>query len=239
MIEKNKVLEFGSVASVVIRPRKDMTVGGKTYLAGEPYLYLKNVEVMITYTNTDKTAKTNVTLAAHSKLTPRSITISSVPLSLKILSLIAKYNGPQEFSYTKFIDGVASANFIFLTDSVDNTRPIYVYDSNYNKIEFTYNSEMNAVESGDFVDNQRYMISFSSVKDGIKYNLNEEWFSYFSIEIQGVGNIDKITKNLYLFIEKASFISDMKFLFNKTEMVALPLRFHIIDNSNNLFFLEE
>ena len=72
---------------------------------------------------------------------------------------------------------------------------IFVYDSNYNKLTFTYNETSNSISSESFLDETQYLISFSSELVGTRYSLNQPCdISYYNLEIQGVGNIDKITK---------------------------------------------
>ena len=52
---KNSIIEIGSKANVILRFKAKTCINGKTYDANEPYLYLKDVNVLINYTNFDKT----------------------------------------------------------------------------------------------------------------------------------------------------------------------------------------
>ena len=67
-----------------------------------------------------------------------------------------------------------------------------------NLVEATYNSDLNAFESEDFIYQKDYYISFSSVRT--KFDLNKQAIPYMSLEVQGKGNIEKNYKKCSLCI---------------------------------------
>ena len=64
----------------------------------------------------------------------------------------------------------------------------------------------------------------------MKYSLNQVCsIPYMSMEIQGIGNIDKQTKEVIMYFEKVSLRSLINFNFFPDAKINLPLEFLIID----------
>lgn len=246
-MSQNNLFEIGSKANVILRFRTETCVNGKTYSANEPYILFKNANVLIDYSNEDKTGTAARTVIANSQINPRTVSVGSVNLTRKLIALLTSFNGTEEsFGLTRFEtkspeeengDKFMMLDNNILTGSEDN---IFVYEEeSFDAIDFTYHAAQNRVISSDFDLSKNYLISYSSVKAGMKYKLEKNHVPYFSLEIQGVGNVDKITKNVVMFFDKVSLNTTIDFSFIQDQMINVPLIFHIIENKNNYIWVEE
>ena len=239
----NSLIEIGSKANVVLRFRGETTINGTTYLANEPYLFLKDVNVLISYTNQDKSGQTDINVIANSDIKPRTVAIGGFPLTRKITSLLATFKGEGEYEKTRFATVTAdSEGTIFLTeeDFIDNGL-WFVYDENFEKIDkslITYDAAQNSMSSSEFDESKQYLISFSTEEHGFKYDLNKCHVPYMSMEIQGVGNINKKRKEVLMYFDKVSLNSLINFTFIQDEIINVPLQFHIIDDKKNYVVFE-
>jgi hypothetical protein len=244
---QNSLIEIGSKANVVLRFKSETTINGVTYAANEPYLFLKDINVIINYTNEDKVGNTDVNVIATSNIKPRRVIMSGISFSRKIVSLLACYQNSGESYYsTEFVTATADrgesdlVGTVFLPRALKQGESFFVYDSDFDKIENSvYDPETNSISNALFTDNNEYLISFYTTKIGTKFDLNKPNLAYMSLEIQGVGNIDKVTKNILMYFDKVSLNSVIQFTFIQNDMINVPLIFHIIDDKNNYVVFED
>jgi hypothetical protein len=242
----NSLIEIGSKANVILRFKVATSIGGVSYAANEPYLFLKDANVLIEYTNQDKSGITDISVIANSDIKPRTVAIGGFSLTKKITSLLADYEGPNQDIKTIFKSLVASREegdsegtiLIPDEDFVDNDN-LFVYNSNFETVEFTYDAGPNALNSPHFSDQEEYLVSFSTQFNGTKFDLNKPHIPYMSLEIQGVGNINKVKKEIIMYFDKVSLNSTIEFTFIQDEIVNVPLAFHIIDDKNNYVVFED
>ncbi len=247
----NSLIEIGSKANVILRFRGQAKINGKTYEENEPYLFLKDVNVLINYSNQDKSGETDINVIANSDVKPRTVAIAGFPLTRKIVSLLATYKEKEEdkfYEKTHFVTLLASRDTgetegtIFLTEDnfIDN-EIWFVYDKNFEKVDqslITYNAAQKALISSEFQDKEEYLISFSTEEAGFKYDLNKCHVPYMSMEIQGIGNINKKKKEILMYFDKVSLNSLINFTFIQDQIINVPLQFHIIEDKNNYVVFE-
>lgn len=246
-MSQNNLIEIGSKANVILRFRQEAQVNGETYSPNEPYLLFKNANVLISYSNEDKTGTAARTVIANSEINPRTISIGSVNLTRKLVSLLTCFSEEQEkFGLTLFEtrlpEEVNGDLQIILNENIlpNTENKIFVYEEgNLNKIEFTYDAATNRITSSEFESNKEYLISYTSELVGTQFSLNKNHVPYFSLEIQGVGNVDKKKKNIVMYFDKVSLNAFIEFSFIQDQMLSVPLVFHIIDNKNNYVWIEE
>lgn len=237
-MNQNSLIEIGSKADVIIRFKTNMCINDRMYEAGEPYLFLEEVNVVIDYSNKENEKTTDMTHMAYSDIKPRVVHIGGVSFSRKLASLLSTYeDGDAAFNAGKFMKMRAEGGLIFLTEEVDQSS-IFVYDKDYNRVEFQYDEGMNALESDLFEDQETYLISFSSVGVGTRFSLNKPHVPYMSLEIQGVGNIDKQTKRVLMYFDRVSLNSLVQFTFIQGDMINVPLQFQIIGDKGNYVVFE-
>ena len=245
-MNQNSIIEIGSKANVILRFKGTTCVNGKTYQPNEPYLFLKDVNVLINYTNQDKVSNTDINVLANSDIKPRTVTIAGVNFTRKLAALLATFEaGAVNYNPTLFRTLEAEREVgdlvgtVYLVDDIVFNEKTFVYDSNFEKIEVQYDSVLNALTSENFQNGETYLISFSSVKIGTKFDMNKPHVPYMSLEIQGIGNIDKKPKNVLMYFDKVSLNSVLEFTFIQNDMINVPLQFHIIDDKNNYVVFED
>lgn len=246
-MNQNSLIEIGSRADVILRFKTQTTINGKEYNINEPYLFLKDVSVLVNYSNQDKSGRTDINVIAHSDIKPRTVSIGGVSFTRKLASLLACYKESNvEYNPTFFRALVAerypedTEGVIYLTDSCKLNENLFIYDSNFDLVtDIRYDAVQGAIYSESFLDMEEYLISFSSVKSGTKFDMNKPAIPYMSLEIQGIGNIDKKTKNVMMYFDKVSLNSLLQFTFIQNDIINVPLEFYIIDDKNNYVVFEE
>lgn len=238
-MKQNSLIEIGSSADIILRFNSDASINGTQYKKDEPFLFLRNVQVSISYDNIDaSSSKGEKKLIASSSISPTTIQVMGAEFTRKMCSLITTYVGVSNYQKTKIksftpIDGV-----IYLTEPLSEDKEFYVYDKNFDKVIATHNAAENKLVSNDFKDDEQYLISYTSDESGTKFNLDKPSFGYLSLEIQGEGNIDKIAKPVYMFFERVSLNSVPDFNFYGSSRIDLPLVFHVIKGKNSMYLGE-
>ena len=113
---------------------------GKEYAAGEPYLYLKDANVIVNYTNQDKSGSAVKTIIANSEIKPKSVMIGGISFSRKLAALLACFqNTATDYNYTVFETFTVereiedTKGFLYLANTLNPDADWFVYDSNYEK----------------------------------------------------------------------------------------------------------
>jgi hypothetical protein len=243
---QNSLIEVGSKANVILRFKTETCINGITYAANEPYLYFKEVNVVINYTNQDKTGATDINVIANSDIKPRTVVMSGINFSRKLAALLATYQDsnqnyfPTEFETRTVSRGQSDpTGIIFLNKNLGEQAKLFVYNSDFEKVPFTYNAGNNSISSVDFLNGEEYLITYSTVKIGTKFDLNKPHIPYMSLEVQGIGNIDKVAKNVLMYFDKVSLNSLIEFTFIHNDLISVPLVFHIIEDKNNYVVFED
>jgi len=245
-MSQNKLIEIGSKANVILRFKKTTEVNGICYEANEPYLLFKNANVLVEYSNDNKTASASRTIIADSQITPRTISIGSINLTRKLIALLTTFEAAEEsFALTKFqtseVEDADGTKQIMLNEDIlpDTEDQIFVYEEDtFDKIEFTFSAAPDRVISTDFDLSKNYIVSYQSELEGLKFELVKQHVPYLSLEIQGVGNVDKVKKNISMYFDKVSLNTSIDFTFIQDQMINVPLSFNVIENKNNYVWVE-
>ena len=72
-MKQNSLIEIGSKGDVVLKFNTKTFVNGKCYEPNEPYIFLRDVNVIINYGSENKSATQQQALAAHSNIYPESV----------------------------------------------------------------------------------------------------------------------------------------------------------------------
>lgn len=235
----NKLFEFGSKVNVILSFVAPVTINNVEYSVGEPYLFLREVELVINYANLDKSgSQGKADVIANSDVGPQSIQLGGVPLTKKLISLLTTSTGTTNFNKTVFETGIAFSGVIYMTNQ-DAKLNFNVYDNDLNKIsDVVYDEANNSISSINFNESEEYIISFSSVKNGSGYSLEKTHFPYMRMEIQGKGNVDKDTKEIILVFDKVSMNSIVQFNFIQDSVLKIPLEFRVIKSDYNMYIEE-
>jgi hypothetical protein len=97
----------------------------------------------------------------------------------------------------------------------------------------------NSLSGEDIEDGEEYLVSFSSARIGTKFLFQKPNISYMTIEIQGVGNIDKKTKTVLAYFDKVSLDTVLDLSFLQDGSIGVPLDFIVLDSKNNYIIFED
>lgn len=236
-MKENTLIEIGSSGTVILKFHTKTCINNKTYEAGEPYIFLRDVNVLIRYDNNLKTATDKRLVGAYSDIFPTSINISGASFSRRLAALLSTLSEEKEsfnISEMKIIraeDGDGEDNYFFI-DNLNAAESVYIYDEDFEKIT-DFNIEDGMIESAHFEAGKRYTVFFSSERVGAKFDLKKPHTSYMSMEIQGIGNINKETKMIKMFFDKVALNSVINFNFIEDGIINAPLEFLVIKSSEN------
>ncbi len=238
-MKQNSLIEVGSKANVVLKFKKDTTINGKLYKAQEPFLFLKDVIVNAEYRKIDKTSKASLkNRTAHTLKELASVSLYGVNFTRKICSMMTTYVGEETAPFSTFETATAHDGELFLTASSVLADTISVFDKEMESVDFIYDEASNSIISNDFIENEEYLISFSTGKIGTLFYLETPNHPYFSMEIHATGNVDKKQSFVYMKLETVSLQSVMDFNFTPNGRMDSPLEFVVISSpvENKLLF---
>ncbi len=235
-MNQNSLIEVGSKANVIISFNAVTTINGSTYAIGEPYLFLKDVLVEARYKEDSKIGSSGAIKVATNLIYPDTIVIQGANFSSKLASLLLCYKSTSTFGKRTFITLPADTGKIYLTEDIFSSSDIYAYDSSFNQISFTYSSIDNSINSANFIKDTEYLISFSSVIAGTRFNLIQPSIPYLTLQIQSIGNINKTSKEVIMYFDKVSLNSAVDFSFISNDKINIPLSFKILDTISYVIF---
>lgn len=220
----NNLYEYGGSCDVIIRCNGERTIGGKTYKAGEPYTILENVFCSLQYKNTlsDTSAKNNI-LATRIGM-PDYVNISNVSLKDKITHLIAEQIPSQKIGHFCYCE--AQNGIIWLPEK-PLANNIYVYHQGNLITGWTLEEEC-LMGQDTFVDFEEYLIVYNTEAKNPCFDFTTPVYGYFSLEIIGKGNNDKISDQIYINIPAVSLMSVPIFDLVNGNILNVPLQFQCI-----------
>ena len=249
-VKQNSLIEIGSKGDVVLKFNTKTFVNGKCYEPNEPYVFLRDVNVIINYGSENKSATQQQALAAHSNIYPESVSVTGVPFSRRVASLLSTYlDSGSTFlkSEMKSAAPVAgpegSSNVLIVRDLID--EDFVLYTDEMEKIDsenYTFSTEK--IEGSGVISpvgeysfgHDKYIIFFSSVVNGTGFKLDKPHIPYMTMEIQGIGNINKKNAQVLMRFEKVSLNSVLNFNFLEEGIIGAPLNFTIIKGKNEIWF---
>lgn len=248
-MKQNSLIEIGSKGDVVLKFNTKTFVNGKCYEPDEPYVFLRDVNVIINYGSENKSATQQQALAAHSNIYPESVSVTGVPFSRRVASLLSTYldSGSiflkSEMKSAEPVAGQNEANVLIVRDL--NNEDFVLYTDEMEKVDpenYTFSTKMiegsgviSPVEGYSF-EHEKYIIFFSSVVNGTGFKLDKPHIPYMTMEIQGVGNINKRNAQVLMRFEKVSLNSVLNFNFLEEGIIGAPLNFTIIKGKNEIWF---
>ena len=250
-MKQNSLIEIGSKGDVVLKFNTKTFVNGKCYEPNEPYIFLRDVNVIINYGSENKSATKQQALAAHSNIYPESVSVTGVPFSRRVASLLSTYSdsgssfkksemksavpviGPEGVDVL-IVRDLIDKDFVLYTDEMEKVDPeSYTFDTEKQMIEGS--GVISAAEGYSFNHN-KYIIFFYSDVNGTRFKLDKPHIPYMTMEIQGVGNINKRNAQVLMRFEKVSLNSVLNFNFLEEGIIGAPLNFTIIKGENEIWF---
>lgn len=246
-MKQNSLIEIGSKATnVIISFNTPTTINGKNYKKNEPFLLLKEVTTIIEYAAAgDVEGLGSKKAIASSFINPTKIYITGTNFTRKICSLLSTFVGESQVFLSNEMKTLSAQKgdenpVIYLTDPISEAKEFYVYDDEFERVEgVIYDSINHTLTSPEFVEGNSYLLSFATERIGTRFNLKKPVIPYMNIEIQGTGNIDKKTSNIYAFFGKVALVNSMEFNFVQNDMIKAPLEFEIITDGENYIVFED
>lgn len=227
----NDLYEFGGSCNVVIRCNSERNIGGVTYSANEPYTILEDVFVSLGYKNIASQGNAKNNIVATRQGLPDTIDISNVTLTDKVNCLIAEKTPSKIIG--KHYYGIAVNGVIYLPERPVDEQ-IFIYYKNSRIQDF---SVQNDTIVGNFINNERYLIFYNIMSENSCFDFETPHYGYFSLEIIGTGNTDKVSEEVYIRIPAASLMSVPIFDLVNGNILHAPLQFQIIhQNQNKAYF---
>lgn len=220
----NNLYEFGDLCNVVIRCNSDRTIGGKKYLAGEPYTILEDVLVNLSYVTTNANVAAQNHIIAHREGLPDYVSISRVPLNAKVVNLIADNKQPHYISNYCYCEA-SEGGVIYLPHSCPIVN-IWIYDSQHNRITDFIVQEDRIV--GAFEKYQTYLVFYDYLSGGDCFVFDTPHYGYFTLEVFAKGNTNKTTEPLYMKFPAVSLMSIPVFDLVSGTILHAPLQWQII-----------
>lgn len=229
----NELYEFGGSCDVIIRCNNTQTIGSKTYYPNEPYTILTDVYVNITYVvNSSEQNARKSTIAAREGF-PDKVQIFNVPLTTKILDLVTSRTDTKNIARTYCAKSIDKR--IYLPE-IPNLNNLFVYNGEQ-RIDGIVVENNDIIYSEEFNDEEDYLIFYEVPSSNICFNFDTPYYSYFSLDIIGQGNQDKVTNGIYIKIPACSLMTTGVFDFVQGNILKSPLIFNCIQqNQEKAYF---
>ena len=222
----NNVSAVGSIVDALIICNYEMTIGGHTYQAGEPFTYLRQVSATID----SQSVSPQQTVATPTNRGMQyvdainfvnRVVLSNVPMTNKIKSLF--FVPANDKAMTEWMEVTASTIKLEYADAFDP----FVYENAVllPNERFTLNNGWLTI--ADFDAKKRYNICYSHREDLSSFVV--ENYPYFKIILLAQGNVNGKTSDQRLVFEKVSLMPQTQFTFNAAVQNNVNLVFGIIE----------
>lgn len=222
----NKVYEIGGSADVFIKLKMPITINNLSYQPNETYTILKDVVVDLDYNqnSSNVAAKSPIISAQNAK--PSQINIYNVPFTQKICNLIMSLKPQKTYNKTEESICICEDGQIYLPYTpVQNS--VFIYDKQHNRLS-DFEIEGDYIICDNFVDNEQYRVIYQRTINVNLFGLEVPHYPYFSLEIQGKGNNDKISSNMFMLFDSVSLVTVPNMNFTNNGIMNTPLVFDIV-----------
>ena len=222
----NNIYEFGGIADVILKFKTNKTVDGVSYQAGEPYTFLKDVDIRFVYDQESSlTGGKKNSLSANSGR-PTQIAIGNIPFSRKIANLMLTQDNSTLYTKTKREKIFCEEEGKLMTHGVPTADTVFVYDSNFMRI--SVDTVEDSILYGNFEVNMEYLVFYGELCTGDKYGFEIPHYPYFELDIFMKGNNNKISNTIYMNFPALGLVSVPNFNIISGGMLNTPLVFNVI-----------
>jgi len=225
----NDIYEFGGVADVLLKFKTDLEVCGTHYLTGEPYTYLKDVNIRFGYSQQDSLATARKNVLSANSARPNQISIGNVPFSQKIADLMLTRDEATLYSEARKNTISCEKDGELIATGLPIEGTVFVYDKSFIRQEV--NGIDNSIIHGNFEVGNTYLVFYQELATGAKYSFEVPHYPYFQADIFMKGNVNKITNDVYMHFDALSLISVPNFNIISGGMLNTPLVFNVIYQS--------
>lgn len=222
----NDIYEFGGIADILIKFKIDKEVNGMTYQAGEPYTFLKDVNINFVYQQQDSLATAKKNVLSSNSGRPTQIVVNNVPFTQKIADLMLTRDKTTMYNRARRETVCCDKQGQIMLTHQPNNNTIFIYDNNFNKIQV--NEVEECIVYGDFIQDTNYLVFYQELATGNKYSFEIPFYPYFEVDIFMKGNTNKITNGVYMHFDALSLVSVPNFNIISGGMLNTPLVFNVI-----------
>lgn len=198
----------------------------------QPYTILKDIEVDINYSSTQRNISRNQNLITYDVDYVSSITLSNIKITDKILNLIYGDNPDIKLANT-FANFNADENGqIFLSILPDTIYQVFIYD-NTGQLEMAYGELNTSVPLIVQKPGQNYVICYS-YECSKSVCLDRPVHYYVSLDLEVLGNINDETNTMWLHLDKCSLIPDKHLSFNGVSNT-IDLSFNVLQTDGKSY----
>lgn len=199
-----ELYEYGGQCSVLLTVKSPRIIGNRKYAENEPYTLLKDVNVVLAYEDTTTEQSAEKPLLATRFGRPSQIGVGKLPFSQKMWDLMFTKQQDKS-SRTYYETRKVDQDSIFYTeyDIVDGA--IFVYDGNFQPLEFTKIDDSRL--KVDVEPQIAVSVFYQGLIEKAAYSFEVPHFGYFDLQITATGNKDKRTSTAFLHFPAVSLIS--------------------------------
>lgn len=220
-----KLYETGGQADVLISFKAPITINGRTYSEGEPYLYLSEVTYNFKFDEVDSSSEAGRNLIKFHRICPSAIALTDMALTDKICDLVLGRMETSSLPYMKRWSAKGNEDCIILPDEPVE-EGLYIYESgnpvDYDRIEGN-------VIYGAFDLEKTYVIFYSSTVNGDVYSMEKTTMPYMSMQIIVKGNANKASARTLLLFPTVALNSVPVFGTSYSDIMKVPLVFDVIN----------
>lgn len=202
-----KLLEFGGKANVVLRANIDMDINGNHYDAGDIVFLFDGVDLDFQYNekvNDKSVAKQNQ--LSYFERHINTISISGLSLTSNYIEVFGKKKA-ESFDRTVIETTTITDKKWYSLQKPSQDKIFILNDKQYEiEVDEEYN-EITIKTEDELVDGEYTIAYYTSIESPV-YDINNiESIPYMSMEILGLGNLDKKDGNIYIKIPKVNLIN--------------------------------
>lgn len=227
---------FTGKGKVLIKTVAAGRYGADIFEANEPIAYFTDILIDVVFNNTDKIARQgSANLLGDSKSEASIIRVSNIKTSESLQSLLYKKQNNKTKNKTIIKSLVSSGGILVLPLESDQvlTGDMFIYNQNQVKQTGYTVDTVNHLVNG--LTNGTYIIFYSvNSTSNSTYSLETPTMSNMSLEIVVDGNLNSMTGELVMHLNKVQLLSRPTLDFNSNTPFADTLEFLILKNDEGV-----
>jgi hypothetical protein len=226
-------------ADILIRAASNMTLLGQTYQTGDVVSFFENAFFNISFVNANKLITQGAkNLLHYNSMAPSSLTIENKSLKKSSYNFLAVSKSEDIQISVPVKESILSSNAgaVFLTRVPVNTKPLFIKNSNSQNIT-GYTVDYTTGQITGLANSTAYTCYYYYQDvDLISYSLEKVETPYFHIEILGDGNVNGVSRKVFIDIPKGSIDVQSLIEFSRNKIASADIVFGIIDGKATITY---
>ena len=223
-----KLLEFGGKANVILRANIEMSINDNHYLPGDVVFLFEEVDLDFQYNekNSESTVGKKNQLS-HFERNINTISISGLSLTTDYIEVFGQKQ-TNTFERSVIVEVEVTNNTWYSLHNLSREQVFIIGQGMYN---VTIDPDYNEIIIDGQIDDGKYTVIYYTSVSNPTYNINNmESIPYMTMEITGLGNVDKENGNIYIKIPKVNLINRPDFSLSD-RITAQDLVFKVIQDT--------